>query len=43
MTPGVNEGEPEVEGGERKKKRRKHVAGVVIGKVRFRSRSSSEG
>lgn len=40
LTPGVNEGEPEVEGGERKKKRRKHVPGVVIGKVRSLSSSS---
>mgnify|MGYP001586680640 FL=1 len=36
LTPGVNEGEPEVDGtGERRKKRRKQAPGIVISKVRF--------
>jgi ribosome biogenesis protein YTM1 len=34
LTPGVNEGEPEEDGSERKKKRRKQAPGVVIAKVR---------
>ena len=34
LTPGVNEGEPEEDGSERKKKRRKQAPGTVIAKVR---------
>jgi hypothetical protein len=34
LTPGVNEGEPSVEDGERKRKRRKQAPGTVITKVR---------
>lgn len=33
LTPGVNEGEPQEDGSERKKKRRKQAPGTVIVKV----------
>lgn len=41
LTKGVNEGEQSEEGGERKKKRRKAVPGVAIGKVRTLSSSQA--